>query len=285
MNGFLIIDKEKARTSRDIDNELMHLLNTKKIGHLGTLDPLATGVLVIAVGDALKVISLVEAHKKKYEATIKVGLQTDTLDITGNVLASSDKRISKEALTEVLDSLLGDNMLAVPKYSAVKVAGKKLYEYARNNEEVVLPKKNMTVLSYSLLSFGEDEFKVELLLSYGAYVRSIIDEIGKRLSVPMTMSELRRTASGDFLIEDALAVDQITAESFLSIETVLKDFNTVNVDPDTERRILHGQILDNAYGELPVVFKSKSGEVIAIYKLYDKDPAYIKPHKIIAKVL
>lgn len=281
MNGFLIIDKEKNMTSRDIDNQVMGIFNTKKVGHLGTLDPLATGVLVIAVGSALKVISLIENARKKYLATIKLGIQTDTLDIGGKVLKTSEKRASKEELIEVLNSLVGDNYLKVPKYSAVKVAGKKLYEYARANEEVALPTKLMHVYSANLISYKEDEYLIEFDVSYGSYIRSIIDEIGNRLSIAMTMSELRRTQSGDFKIEDAVKLDDVNEKSLISILDVLNDFSKVEVSDELKNKILTGAILERQDEKYPLVFIDKNKEVLAIYKLYEKDEKFIKPLKVI----
>lgn len=281
MNGFLIIDKEKNMTSRDIDNQVMGIFNTKKVGHLGTLDPLATGVLVIAVGSALKVISLIENARKKYLATIKLGIQTDTLDISGKILKTSEKRASKEELIEVLNSLVGDNYLKVPKYSAVKVAGKKLYEYARANEEVALPTKLMHVYSANLISYKEDEYLIEFDVSYGSYIRSIIDEIGNRLSIAMTMSELRRTQSGDFKIEDAVKLDDVNEKSLISILDVLNDFSKVEVSDELKNKILTGAILERQDEKYPLVFIDKNKEVLAIYKLYEKDEKFIKPLKVI----
>lgn len=281
MNGFLIIDKEKNMTSRDIDNQVMGIFNTKKVGHLGTLDPLATGVLVIAVGSALKVISLIENARKKYLATIKLGIQTDTLDIGGKVLKTSEKRASKEELIEVLNSLVGDNYLKVPKYSAVKVAGKKLYEYARANEEVTLPTKLMHIYSANLISYKEDEYLIEFDVSYGSYIRSIIDEIGNRLSIAMTMSELRRTQSGDFKIEDAVKLDDVNEKSLISILDVLNDFSKVEVSDELKNKILTGAILERQDEKYPLVFIDKNKEVLAIYKVYEKDENFIKPLKVI----
>lgn len=283
MNGFLIIDKEEGKTSRDIDNDIMYKFATKKVGHLGTLDPLATGVLVLALGNALKVLSLIEKHDKTYVAQVKMGISTDTLDITGRTILTSQTRASKDAVIKVLDSFIGENLFPVPKYSAVKVAGKKLYEYARNNEEVELPKKLMTVYSYKILSFNEDEFVFEIKTSYGTYIRTIIDELGKKLNVPMTMSSLRRTQSGIFNIEDAVNQHQASLDNLIPIEAVLKDFYTVVADEKLIERISHGQILKDIYKKYPIIFTDKNKEIIAIYKQYDKDNNYVKPHKIISK--
>lgn len=281
MNGFLIIDKEKNMTSRDVDNQVMGIFKTKKVGHLGTLDPLATGVLVIAIGNALKVISLIEDARKKYIATIKLGLQTDTLDISGKVEKRSDRRASKEELEEVLESLIGDNYLEVPKYSAVKVAGKKLYEYARANEEVELPKKLMHVYSAKLINYDKDEYIIEFDVSFGSYIRTLIDEIGNRLSIAMTMSELRRTQSGDFKIEDAVKLNDLSEKNLIPAVKFLYNYKIIEVGDELKKKILHGALLENTYDEFPIIFIDKNKELLAIYKLYKKDEKLIKPMKVI----
>ena len=283
MNGFLIIDKEEGLTSRDVDNQLMGIFKTKKIGHLGTLDPLASGVLVIAIGSALKVISLIQEHDKSYLVKVKVGLQTDTLDISGEVTKTSSKRAKKEEIVKVLNSFLGENIFPVPKYSAIKVAGKKLYQYARENLEVELPKKKMELKAYEIISFSEDEFEIKLNVSYGTYIRSIIDELGKSLGIAMTMSALRRLSSGPFKIDAAVSIEKAKNTKLISLKEVLKDYNIVLADDSLAKKISHGQILKDNYKKYPIVFINKEDEVIAIYKQYEKDLNYIKPHKIISQ--
>ena len=153
MNGIIVVNKEKGYTSRDVVNIVGKHFGTKKIGHTGTLDPLACGVLVLCMGKGLKLVEMLMDHDKEYIAKIKLGIETDTLDITGNVINKMEVPvITKDKVIEVLKSFLGESKQEVPKYSAIKVNGKKLYEYARNGEDVVLPKKDITVYSIELIS-------------------------------------------------------------------------------------------------------------------------------------
>ena len=151
MEGIVLINKDKNKTSRDIVNELTHIFGTKKIGHTGTLDPIATGVLVVCIGKYTKLVNTLVSLKKEYIATIKLGIKTDTLDITGNVLEKRECKVEKEKLLIELKSLIGEFKQTVPIYSAKKVNGKKLYEYARNNESVVLPENIVNIYNLELL--------------------------------------------------------------------------------------------------------------------------------------
>ena len=141
MNGLLVVNKPKNKTSRDVVNELNHIFSFKKIGHTGTLDPLATGVLVCLFGKYTKLVNLITSYEKEYVATIKLGIKTDTLDITGNIIDKKEVNITKEKIEEVFNNFPKKYYQTVPLYSAIKINGKKLYEYARNNEKVILPKR------------------------------------------------------------------------------------------------------------------------------------------------
>ena len=210
MQGILLLDKEQNKTSRDMVNELNHIFDMKKIGHTGTLDPLATGVLVMCIGKYTKLVDMLSSLKKEYVAQIKLGIMTDTLDITGNILKEesfippTDDKIKK-----VLNSLKGKIIQTIPKYSAKKINGKKLYEYARNGEDIVLPQNEIEVYNISLLdnSNGIITFKAEV--SKGTYIRSLIEMICERLGIIGTMSSLVRTKQGKFSIEDAYSIDEV----------------------------------------------------------------------------
>ena len=210
MQGILLLDKEQNKTSRDMVNELNHIFDMKKIGHTGTLDPLATGVLVMCIGKYTKLVDMLSSLKKEYVAQIKLGIMTDTLDITGNILKEesfippTDDKIKK-----VLNSLKGKIIQTIPKYSAKKINGKKLYEYARNGEDIVLPQNEIEVYNISLLdnSNGIITFKAEV--SKGTYIRSLIEMICERLGIIGTMSSLVRTKQGKFTIEDAYSIDEV----------------------------------------------------------------------------
>ena len=186
MNGILLVDKPKDCTSRDVVNKICKILGTKKVGHTGTLDPIASGVLVICVGKCLKLVEILTCDEKVYDATVVLGYETDTLDVTGNVVCSSnsDKIINDDDITRVLEKFVGVIEQEVPKYSAVRVNGKRLHEYARDGEDVILPKRKVRINSLSLESSvkknddGYLEFCIRCDVSKGTYIRSLI-KIGR----------------------------------------------------------------------------------------------------------
>lgn len=283
MNGILIVDKPTDCTSRDVVNEIVKLAKTKKVGHGGTLDPIATGVLVIAIGNGLKVLEFINDQDKEYIATVKMGLETDTLDITGNTTKVKDDFVlDKVRLENVIKSFVGSYDQEVPLYSSVKVDGQRLYKYAREGIKVVLPKREVNIYSLELISSTNDEFVIKACVSKGTYIRSLIRDIGEKLDIPCTMKELRRTKHGDFTIEEATTLEDLKKNGVkpLSIEKALKDVLFVCADEELEKKIMDGAILDNIYAENMVGFKNKKNDVIALYQVYDKDITKIKPIKV-----
>ena len=197
MDGIVLINKEEGLTSRDVVNKIVKKLNLKKVGHAGTLDPIAKGLLVVGIGKGTKILDLLTMNTKEYIATSKIGIETDTLDISGNILnKTNDFSLKREELINTLNSFIGSYYQEVPKYSAVKINGKKLYEYARNDLNVDLPKRLITIYKIELLEFNKNEFTFKVLASKGTYIRSLIRDIGIKLKLPMTMKELIRTKSG-----------------------------------------------------------------------------------------
>lgn len=209
MKGILLVNKTFNKTSRDMVNELNHIFDTKKIGHTGTLDPIATGVLVMCIGRYTKLVDKLSSLEKEYVAEIKVGVKTDTLDITGNVIEEKKCNVNKDEVENVLQSMVGSFTQTIPKYSAKKINGKKLYEYARNNEEITLPKNEVEIKNIELLDIHDDIIKFRTLVSKGTYIRSLIEEICKRLNIIGTMNSLIRTKQGKFSIENAYIIDDI----------------------------------------------------------------------------
>jgi len=219
MDGILLVNKPKGITSRRVVNEVVRAIGVKKIGHTGTLDPLATGVLVLCVGKATKLAEKITAKDKEYVATVKFGFETDTLDTDGEVLKKqNDFNINREELLVVLNSFVGSYLQEVPKYSAVKINGRRLYEYARKGIDVELPKKEITIFEIELLDFNKREFKFRVLVSKGTYIRSLIRDVGLRLGVLMTMSDLIRTKQGEFSIEDCYTLEQIQNGEYKLLE-------------------------------------------------------------------
>lgn len=278
MNGIIIIDKEKNMTSRDVVNKVSKILGTKKIGHTGTLDPLATGVLVLCVGKATKLVDLITGYDKEYIAKVCLGTLTDTLDITGNIIKEKETDITKEEIENTLKSFIPGYEQEVPIYSAVKINGKKLYEYARNGETVELPKRYIKINSIDLISTieyknGKTYFSFITNVSKGTYIRSLINDIGKKLNTYGTMLELRRTKQGNFKIEDS---SNINEPKIIKIEEILKDYYKKEIDGKLYKKISNGVKIKNEENKDIVVF-THNKEVIAIYK---KENEYLKPYKM-----
>ena len=282
MNGVLIIDKEKDITSRDAVNKIQKKFNERKVGHTGTLDPIATGVLVICVGSATKLVELLTHQDKEYIGECTLGIKTDTLDITGNILEERDVHKTKKEIVDVLNSFKGEYNQEVPLYSSVKINGKKLCEYARNNIEVNLPKRLVKIKSIELLDIKYENnktiFKFKCKVSKGTYIRSLIKDISDRLNTIGTMSDLRRTKVGKFDIKDAKPIDKITKDDLINIIDVL-DIKKVNIEDTNRKLILNGSIIDNIYETDEVLF-IHNNEAIALYKEYEKDKTKLKPYKM-----
>ena len=270
-NGILVINKEKGYTSRDVVNVISKLFETKKVGHNGTLDPLATGVLVVCLNKYPKLYEWLASNEKEYIAEVTLGIKTDTLDIEGAVLEKKETYINKDDLEETLQKFVGDYEQEVPIYSAVKVNGKKLYEYARSGEEVVLPKKKVTIKKIELLDFENDKFTFKCLVSKGTYIRSLIRDILDDLGVIGTMSNLTRTRQGIFDIKDAYSLDEVRKGNYklLLVKDVL-DIDKVTVSDELKFKILNGNKVKGNYSD-KVLFLDEDGKELAIYKKDNDD--------------
>ena len=265
MDGIILIDKEKGKTSRDIVNEVSRKLNIKKVGHTGTLDPLATGLMVLCVGEGCKLVELLTNHDKDYIAKVKIGIMTDTYDITGNVIKEDKNyKLSREILINTLNSFNKEYYQTVPIYSSVKVNGKKLYEYARNNEEVELPSHLVKISNIKLLDYQDDSFTFSVTVSSGTYIRSLINDIGNSLNIPMTMEELRRTRVGEYNISEATTVDELKIIPL--IEAI--DLPKIEIDDTLYKKVSNGVKINNVYNKDMVMF-TKDNKVVAIYKRVD----------------
>ena len=270
MNGILIIDKPKNITSRDVVNDVVRKFNIKKVGHTGTLDPLAAGVLVLCVGSATKLVNELTSTEKEYIAQVTLGIKTDTLDSMGSILFTEDVEKSKEEIVNVLNSFIGSYEQEVPLYSAVKINGKKLYEYARSGEEIKLPKRTIEVKEIELIDDIEYKnnktiFKFRCVVSKGTYIRSLINDIAYRLDTIGIMNNLRRIRQGNFSIEDAITMDDVSIEKLKSIKDVLP-YKQVEITDDISKKVLNGALVDNIYNEDFILFM-KDNEAIALYKI------------------
>ena len=271
-NGILIVNKPSGITSRDVINIVGKTLNIKKVGHTGTLDPMATGVLVLCLGNALKVCELITANDKEYIAKVILGIETETLDTTSPIINTKKTNITKEEIEKVLNSFKGSYLQEVPKYSAVKINGKKLYEYAREGKEIELPKKMVTIYDIQLVSditYYNDTttFYIKTTVSKGTYIRSLIRDIGYKLNTYGCMDSLERTRQGIFNIDNSNTLEEIKNNNYklLSIEESLPNIPLVEVDNKTLFKIRNGVKLKKFFTGDMAIIKDKN-KVVAIYK-------------------
>lgn len=264
MNGVIVVNKPKGITSRDVVNKLVKVFGTKSIGHIGTLDPMATGVLVCLIGKYTKLGSIMVNHDKEYIATFKLDVLTDTLDIEGKVLKTDNKIISLEDMNGAIEHFNGlTYMQEVPIYSAVKVNGKKLYDYARSNEDVILPKKEVTIYKLELVSF-EDEVKIKCKVSKGTYIRALIRDICAYLGTYGIMTDLVRTKLGDYDISDAYSLDEISNGKYklYRLEDIF-DLDVRYINDDNHKQIYNGNIVKDKNSNY-ILYKD-GDKVVAFY--------------------
>ena len=273
MDGIILVNKPKGITSRDVVNEIVKKFHTKRVGHTGTLDPIATGLMIICINKGCKLVPLLTNHDKTYIATVKLGIKTDTYDVTGKVIEENNNyNLSKEDLIRTLNSFIGSYMQEVPIYSSIKVNGKKLYEYARSNLPVELPKHLVNIYSIELLDYNGDTFSFKVSVSKGTYIRSLINDIGNKLSIPMAMQDLNRITVGDFNIDKSKSLEDINESDIIPIKDI---FNMKKVIVDDEvllKKITNGNKLDDIYNEDYIMFINNN-KCIAIYK---KEDNYLK---------
>lgn len=245
-----------------------------KIGHVGTLDPLASGLLVVLLGDATKLANLFQNHKKEYIAKIKIGLMTDTYDINGNLIKETKTFFSKNDLENILNFFIGYKLQEVPIYSAVSVNGKRLYEYAREGKKVKLPKKEVFIENIDLLNFDErmQTFSIKVKCSKGTYIRALANDIGEKLGSFATLIELKRTKIGDICLEDSKKLDEIKnildlKENIISIEKYLLFFKLEK----TEKIVINDEEVKKVLNGNFSFLKNKKIYYNSKYELYHKD--------------
>lgn len=229
MDGIIIVNKPKGITSFDVIRKLKKILRTKKIGHTGTLDPLASGVMLVCVGKSTKLAQDLEAKDKVYIADFDIGYATDTYDTEGKKITENHIEVSKENLIEATKKFLGSIKQVPPMYSAIKMDGKKLYDLARKGIEVERSERDVKIEYINILNFGENKAQIQTKVSKGCYIRSLIYDIGKDLGTYATMTELLRTAVGDYSLEQAYTLEEIenliTKNNFEFLKTVEEIFN------------------------------------------------------------
>ena len=229
MNGIIIIDKPQEWTSNDVVSRLRRVFNTRRIGHGGTLDPMATGVLPVFVGRATRGVEFFEHAEKVYEATVRFGLTTDTEDITGKVLTETQVQLTEADLENVLPRFRGDILQVPPMYSAIKVNGQKLYDLARKGREVERQPRPITIHELELLEFSGNEARLRVRCSKGTYIRTLCKDLGSALGCGGCMAALRRVQAGEYTLEGSVPLRQLLdiSEAGEDVEHLLRPVDTM----------------------------------------------------------
>lgn len=285
MDGFLIVNKPKEWTSRDVVNVVSRKIGTKKVGHTGTLDPMAEGVLVLCIGKYSKLSELITSYDKEYIAEITLGIETDTLDITGNVLKEEDAHhILPEDIKNSLNKFSGLIKQEVPLYSAIKINGKKLYQYARENRKIDLPIREINIYELKLIEDIKYEknkvvFSIFTRVSKGTYIRSLVRDIGICLNISSCMSKLVRTKQGNFDINSAISIDDIKNNNYnlLKVRDIL-NINSQVIDEEMLFKVKNGQKINNVNNLDMVLYLDSEMREIAIYKK-DDDNKFLRMWK------
>ncbi len=281
MNGIVIVDKPQGWTSQDVTARLRRVFGTRRIGHGGTLDPMATGVLPVFVGRATRAVEFFEHAEKTYETVLLLGKKTDTQDVTGTVLEERAVDVTKSQVEEVLTRFRGEIMQVPPMYSALKVNGQKLYELARKGKQVERQPRPVTVYELTVLSFENNRLSLRVRCSKGTYIRTLCEDIGEALGCLGCMEALRRTQAGEYRLEDAVALEDLlessTPESCLrGMDTMFAQYPAVKLTANQEKRCRNGNSFTRpmpdgiyrAYGE--------NGEFLMLAKVEDGVMSTIK---------
>ena len=274
MNGILLIDKSAGWTSSDVVVKLKGVLHQRRIGHAGTLDPMATGLLTVFVGRATRAVEFAEAHDKRYTAHLRLGTVTDTQDITGTVLAQNEANVTADELRAVLARFLGEQEQTPPMYSAIKVNGKKLYEIARAGGTAERKPRRIRIDALSLIGEDAGDWVLDVRCSKGTYIRALCDDIGAALGCGGCMSALRRTAAGEFTVDAAHTLDEVIAAAnagnaeklLIPVDTLFAAHPAWRADAAAERRIRCGNevkaagLADGEYR----VYSDETGEFLML---------------------
>ena len=271
--GFLNINKPKGMTSHDVVYFVRKMLGIKQVGHSGTLDPMAEGVLVVGVGKATRLFEFLK-EEKEYIATIKFGYESDTLDVEGECIKKEDYFPEKETLKKVLKEFLGESEQVPPKYSAIKIGGKKLYELARKRKEIgEIKPRPIKIKNIELLEIDENEAKIKVSCSKGTYVRSLIRDISQKLGTVAVMSGLVRTKSGAFEIETSLEIGEFCESSDLisSIINPLEvlEYPQIEINEEKLRMVKNGAFIEapKGFGQNETIILTYCGQLVSIAQI------------------
>lgn len=254
--GFLNIYKEKAVTSFDVIRELRKKFNIKKIGHTGTLDPLAEGVLIVAVGEATKLIEFMMKDEKDYSARIILGKKSDTYDAEGEIEEVSNQQPSFDEVQEVVEGFIGEIEQIPPKYSALKIKGKKAYQMARNGEEFEMNSRKVLINNIAIISYKYPELEFDVSCGSGTYIRSLANDIGEELGTGAYLNYLKRTKVGNFIVKDSIKLDEVTEKDLIPLEAVSLKYKCIEIAENELEKLNLGQFIkrDDAQHDIVCAF-------------------------------
>lgn len=275
--GLLLLDKPKGMTSHDVVDAVRRTLGTRKVGHAGTLDPMATGLLLVGAGRATRLLRFFGDLPKVYEGTARLGVETDTLDADGTVVRSSAVDVSLGQVETAVDALVGESMQRPPAYSAVKVGGRKLYESARAGETVEAPPRRIRVDAFEVRSFDGRDVEFGVTCSGGTYVRVLAADVGTALGCGAHLTRLRRTAIGPYRVDDAEEPDGVTAPR--PVEAAVAHLPRVDISGDEANAASNGSILGPAGLAGPYAVFGPGDRLIGIYR---DDGAKARPEVVLA---
>jgi len=272
MDGIVIVDKPQGWTSQDVTARLRRVFNTRRIGHGGTLDPMATGVLPVFVGRATRGVEFFEHAEKTYEAVLQLGITTDTEDITGTVLKSREVTLSEQEFLNILPRFRGEIQQVPPMYSALKINGQKLCDLARQGKEVERKPRAITIHTLECLEFGRDKARLLVHCSKGTYIRTLCKDIGEALGCGGCMASLRRVTAGEYTIGEAIPLQELldteNPEQYLrSVDTMFRNHPTVTLTPNQEKRCRNGNAFSVTYPEDTYRAYSQTGEFLMLAKV------------------
>ena len=272
MNGIVIVDKPQGWTSQDVTARLRRVFNTRRIGHGGTLDPMATGVLPVFVGRATRGVEFFEHAEKVYETVLKPGITTDTEDITGTVLEEKPAHLTEADVHAVLPKFRGEIMQIPPMYSALKVDGRKLYELARAGKEVERKARPITIHELTFLGMDENGIRLRVHCSKGTYIRTLCKDIGDALGCGGCMAALRRVQAGEYTENEAVPLQELleteNPEKYLrSVDTMFRNYDAVTLTEKQETRCRNGNSFSVSHADGTYRVFGKSGEFLALSKV------------------
>lgn len=290
MNALLVLDKPQGLSSHSAVHRIRKLTGEERVGHAGTLDPMATGVLLILLGSAVRLSEWIIDHDKKYRATVKLGVETDSYDATGNIVSTRDVNLSPEAIQTALLSFVGKQTQVPPAHSAIQIQGKRAYKLARKGETVQLEPRPVEIYSIDIRNISTDTVEFDVHCSKGTYIRSLAHDLGAKLGVGGHLAALRRLAISNFTLEQSITLDQVSeyladgtlAAHLLSMDLAIPQFDALELDAASVRAVRNGQFLPAPQNLTTSLVRAYDEQRNLIAILERVSTLQLKPKKVLA---